>query len=478
MAQAPDAGAPRGAGAPRQNKTIKQFSGMNTREFRNAVPEGSFPWLENIQPIGPGNLHSIPGRGQSLARIPPTPVPPPVGCTDATLRGQQHLAEELRFSNPDDHGGNTRTSWSYISPTEEVYTLVGAAGCAGGNMIYDATCCQLNHFVGPGAPFDHPALIDPNGSKPAINVNLGTSDEPCYSYANFLGAYFPASMTSVTFTSPSPPFGAFFSFAKKGNRFYGLNAAFGGADPSHRVWAWDLPSGNFLWESTDITAYTASNGYATANFLYVLLLSGPSTPFQGIAKLNTSDGSLVTIFNLDTINPRCLFVVNDNLIYILTTSGGFYYIENFTDLIYVGSFSSSITSFSGTGFFTESRYYYGGTGFGGFSADIYAIEVPCPDGDPLIASVTTGATVAAGANLTVDWADVLEPTTGDRLYLNPDDGNAFDPSPLSSQIPGTGLPSGSFAFPIPGGTTPGSYVIQYVWSNTNLVATSAPFTVT
>jgi hypothetical protein len=59
---------------------------MNTREFRNAVPEGAFPWLENIQPIGPGNLHSIPGRGQALTRIPPTPVPPPVGCTDSTLR--------------------------------------------------------------------------------------------------------------------------------------------------------------------------------------------------------------------------------------------------------------------------------------------------------------------------------------------------------------------------------------------------------
>ena len=65
MAQAPDAPGGRGAGAPRQNITIKEFSGMNTREFRNAVPQGAFPWLENIQPIGPGNLHSIPGRGRA-----------------------------------------------------------------------------------------------------------------------------------------------------------------------------------------------------------------------------------------------------------------------------------------------------------------------------------------------------------------------------------------------------------------------------
>ena len=79
MAQAPDPGGggrSGGAGAPRLNRTIKQFSGMNTREFRNAVPEGAFPWLENIQPIGPGNLHSIPGRGQAVSLIPPLPPAP------------------------------------------------------------------------------------------------------------------------------------------------------------------------------------------------------------------------------------------------------------------------------------------------------------------------------------------------------------------------------------------------------------------
>ena len=287
----------------------------------------------------PATFIRYPAAVKPFRSFPRYPRPPP-GCTDSTLRGQQHLVEELRFINNDDLGGNTRTSWSYISPTEEVYTLAGAAGCAGGNMIYSDLCCQLNHFEGPGAPIDHPALISPDAGKPAINVNLGTSDEPCYSYANFLGAYFPTgSPDVVTFTSPSPPFGAFFSFAKRGDRFYGLNAAFGGADPVHRIWAWDLPSGNFLWEqSADLGDYTASNGAVTDNFLYVLVLSGPSSPFQGIAKIDPSDGSLVTIFNLDTINPRCLFTVNDNLIYILTTNGGFYYLENFTDLVYVGSF--------------------------------------------------------------------------------------------------------------------------------------------
>src|SRR5580765_6782220 len=235
MAQAPDAGAPRGAGAPRQNKTIKQFSGMNTREFRNAVPEGSFPWLENIQPIGPGDLHSIPGRGLSLARIPPPPVPPP-GCTDATARGQQALAEELRFINNDALGGNTRTSWSYISPTEEVYTLAGAAGCDGGNMGYRPGCCQINHFIGPGAPFDHPALVDPDPLLAAINTELGVSDEPAYMFQNSDGRiYFPGSNTSVFLDDGGGSLWHGQTFAKHGNDVFIFMLNFGSGDPDYRL---------------------------------------------------------------------------------------------------------------------------------------------------------------------------------------------------------------------------------------------------
>lgn len=401
-------------------------------------------------------------------------------CVDSTERGQRILVEELRFTNNDDHGGNTRTSWSYVSPTEEVFTLAGAAGCGGGNMTYSSLCCQMNHFMGPGAPVDHPTLINGDGTKPAINVNLGTSDVPCYSFANFLGAYFPGSPDQqVTFISPSPPFGSFFSFAKKDSRFYGLNASYGGGDSgNHRVWSWDMsgPTGTFDWESNVISTYTASNGCATDSFLYVLLVSGPG---QGIAKLNVSNGSLVSIFALDTINPIALFTINDNLIYILCTTGAFYYLKNFTTLVFVGRFSSTITSFSGTGFFANGRFYYGGTGFGGFSSHIYSILLPCPEGAPLIASVsTTTSTVAAGANILVNWDDVLEPNINDRLYLKANDAVLFDTTPLANQQPNTGIGDGSFSFPIPGGTTPGSYVIQFVSRNAYLVATSPPFTVT
>ena len=58
---------------------------MNTRNSRNAVPEGQFPWLENIQPIGPGNLHSIPGRGLALTFNPT----PPNACPDENPAAQE-----------------------------------------------------------------------------------------------------------------------------------------------------------------------------------------------------------------------------------------------------------------------------------------------------------------------------------------------------------------------------------------------------
>src|SRR5512145_18648 len=69
--------------APRQNKTVKEFRGMQTQNQRNAIPEGSFGWLENIQPIGPGNLHSIPGRGLALV-----PIPAPGSCPDSVPQFQ------------------------------------------------------------------------------------------------------------------------------------------------------------------------------------------------------------------------------------------------------------------------------------------------------------------------------------------------------------------------------------------------------
>ena len=41
------------------NKEFRQFKGVFTQAARNAIPEGQFWQLENLQPIGAANLHSI-----------------------------------------------------------------------------------------------------------------------------------------------------------------------------------------------------------------------------------------------------------------------------------------------------------------------------------------------------------------------------------------------------------------------------------
>lgn len=401
-------------------------------------------------------------------------------CTDSSERGQRILVEEERFHNVTTIGaGNTRTSWSYISPTEEVYTMVGDANCAGGNMTYPS-CCQVNHFMGPGAPV---GTIPPFGTldnQPAVNCLLGTSDEPVFAFANsnFRRAYFPARGQSMDFSSPFPPFGNWFGFIKQGNNLYGIAAGYGG-DPNH-VWGYTL-DGTLLWESNDLVTYNQSNGFVTPSFIYIMVgrISGALTPVMGVAKLNRATGALISIFDLDNIAPAVLFSVNDSLIYVLTTGGALYYIKNFTDLIFVGRTPITGGPSLATGFYTNGRFYYGGMGVSGFSTNIYSVLLPCPEGTPLIASVSTATnTVAHGANILVNWDDVLEPAVSDRLYLKANDGKRFAPAPLSNQTPGTGIGDGSFSFAIPGGTAPGSYVIQYVSKNAYLVATSAPFTVT
>lgn len=47
-------------------KVFKDFKGCYTKSDRSAVPDGYFAFLENMQPIGPGNLHSVPGPSASL----------------------------------------------------------------------------------------------------------------------------------------------------------------------------------------------------------------------------------------------------------------------------------------------------------------------------------------------------------------------------------------------------------------------------
>jgi hypothetical protein len=494
MAQAPQGP----QGAPRQNKTVKEFKGMNTQNRRNAIPEGAFAWLENIQPIGPGHLHSIPGRSEAVVRIPP--FIPPETCTDATERGQQDITIEDRFDQENSFppNGNLRTSWGYITALEEVWTLIGEASCAGGNMGYffgpGEECCQLNHWQSP-VIVAHPALIDPNALLPAINTMMGTSDEPIYgTYAAGVHFYFPNSSTHLEVFPNVNRFATYSDgetmFTKRDTTiyWYSHDATLPGPD-NKLIILFDTGTGLQTDEWDSIADFNIGMMAATTGFLYCLGTTQGDVNGQAIKKIDRATGLVTATFMIDNISPNVIGVVNDNLIYILCngSTAALYYLKNFTTLVFVGyTDGQGISPFSfATGFFVGGAMYYGANGFAGFTTDIFKITLDCPEGSPatpIIASANRGsASVADGGTINASWADVLEPDASDTIQLHsaPVGGDlGFTAASLINSQPTDGLGTSSITYTIPGGTAAGTYVFMYAALGGIYVATSPTFTVT
>src|SRR5690348_14203536 len=135
MAEAPQ-------GPPRKTTTYNRFSTMASQNERYNTKEDEFFLLENIMRVAPHKLHSVPGP--VLRDTFPKPNPPI--CNDATRRGQQSLSIETAFDQLSFTGGNLRTSWANISGGH-LYSIVGDAGCGGGNMNYFAFA-----LASPGVP--------------------------------------------------------------------------------------------------------------------------------------------------------------------------------------------------------------------------------------------------------------------------------------------------------------------------------------
>lgn len=53
---------------------FRDFGGVNTQAHRTAIRDNQFSWLENVMPVGPGNLRSIPAQSATLATLAATPV--------------------------------------------------------------------------------------------------------------------------------------------------------------------------------------------------------------------------------------------------------------------------------------------------------------------------------------------------------------------------------------------------------------------
>jgi hypothetical protein len=56
----------------KKNNSLRDFQGINTQAYRTVIGDNQFAWLENVMPIGFGNMIVPPGPGVSIASWPAT----------------------------------------------------------------------------------------------------------------------------------------------------------------------------------------------------------------------------------------------------------------------------------------------------------------------------------------------------------------------------------------------------------------------
>ena len=54
----------------KKNNSLRNFGGVNTQAARQVIGDDQFAWLENVMPVGFGNMPAIPGPSQSLVSFP------------------------------------------------------------------------------------------------------------------------------------------------------------------------------------------------------------------------------------------------------------------------------------------------------------------------------------------------------------------------------------------------------------------------
>jgi hypothetical protein len=314
MAQAPQQG---GGGAPRQNKTVKQFQGMNTQNRRNAIPEGSFAWLENIQPIGPGNLHSIPGRGTGATHLPVTTIPPPTTCfppaqvlTEVAYLGAQididfgSLCMSMGLVETNSGGETIYELIRHSGTVTEVFSIINGVVTDLGlpSWIDSATVGICPNYIAGNAL--EPAFIHGLGGPRYDNYNLSTQVTFDFTGSNSTG--------SATRT-PWAQGGNFVYlgwYANNSNTEMGIvkmNKTTGAFDSR-----FDSGYGDGFWVSP------ISIGVFGNNLYYILKhFNVAFTPpaFQRLFVIDTATMTEITHYDL-TDEWNTMFVIRDDLIYL------------------------------------------------------------------------------------------------------------------------------------------------------------------
>lgn len=488
MAEAP--------GPPRKSTTYQRQEGMNSQRERFGVKPNEMFWLENVMRVAPKKLHSVPGPRQ--VAFFPIPVPPE--CIDATPRGQQILNIELIFDNQHSYANDPNilvphsAYGLFVEVDGTFYSMTGDAQCAGGNMAYTTGCLSVGKFIN----FDpnvnsHPPIVPPEDIfLPAVNTMNGPSDEPMYCF--FGGAtvdcYYINDDVHIQFTNAAFPTTSLNPrhFAKKGDRIYFNPVQTFGVGTPRNIMVFEDRANTLIMQWNALQNFFFDSFYPTDNFFYAL---GIALDFSTVKvyRLDLNDGSLVSSFDVSGIAAVGMFPVNDDLIYVLTSHSSereLYYIENFTDLVYVGKMHNPTIidpAFSAIAFW-HGRLFFGGTGNNfDVNSNIKSFTVACPGEDgPIIATVDrVQDSIAAGDPLDVSWANILEPTAGERvgLYLNIPGQLGFNPIAALAFISTGGLASGSGQLTIPGGTTPGTYFVALTTDlQAVFMAKSDTFTVT
>ena len=306
--------APKGAaGAPRQNDTVKEFKGMNTQNRRNAIPKGSFAWLENIQPIGPGNLHSIPGRGSSIVKIPAEPT--------VCFPNPQELTEVFVFDFDGSIAAN-RSTWSYVAPH------------VGGEIIYEAT---TNYPFDPNRQmwkYTNGVLteITPLPSNlPAFfsNLVLGHADQSILAQSSDGGSYLYYVDSNIV-VAPERPDRSYSDIANMWTVHGDLFTSGQNDSPvGDAIWQNNAITGTFLRRITwaPFNTKPVVNIVDNGNFIYVLYFDktippgSPPYPYF-VAKLNRTTLATIDVFALTGEGFIAIEPQSDDLIYYVNQGDG------------------------------------------------------------------------------------------------------------------------------------------------------------
>lgn len=487
MAEAPE-------GPPRKTTTYNRFSTMASQNERYNTKDDEFFWLENIMRVAPHKLHSVPGPGRAT-RFPLTSI-----CSDSTERGQQSLSIEMAFNQTAFTGlFNARTSWAHVE-NGQLYTMIGNADCGGGNMNYFAfglaspgvpPSCTNQYFFSTDDGVSSPtpsAPVAEDSHLPGINTRVGTSDIPAYAFGASGNLYigYPTEGIKVAYNLnlliEVPCFGV------NANTVWIKGGPGGSVDGKTHLREYDRLSGTLLNDYTPWGTDTVFVNNINVTSDRIICLVGNSTTGKSFLTKLDYTGAIISELPIDGIVAVYMFAENDDLQYFLCQApdgvhAPLYYYNSTGNLVYVGTASGVVQSpFSASGYFNNGVFYFGGSGFAGLSVDIQKIAIDCPPaGGALIASVSTGSTVAAGASIDVTWADILITSSTDRIQLQvAPTGGKLGFSGATANFVSTGsAASGTASFTIPGGTTPGSYIFQLCTLNgTILIATSNTFTVT